>query len=57
MDNEYRKYAWEEDIFDGECERRWWDSQKISYNEWVDSWEESLKKNKVDKENRENKDN
>ena len=44
MDNEYRKYAWEEDIFDGECERRWWDSQKISYNEWVDSWEESLKK-------------
>ena len=48
MDNEYRKYAWEEDIFDGEWERRWWDSQKISYNEWVDSWEESLKKNKVE---------
>jgi hypothetical protein len=33
-----------EDIFDPICEQKWWDSQKLSYEDWVNSWNNLNKK-------------
>ena len=34
----------EEDIFDPICEQKWWDSQNLSYKEWIISWNNLNKK-------------
>jgi hypothetical protein len=34
----------EEDTFDPICEQKWWDSQNISYEDWVNSWNNLNKK-------------
>ena len=43
MDNIIGEY-FEEDIFDPICEQEWWHRQNINYEEWINSWNNFVKK-------------
>ena len=44
MDNRIVSEYFEEDILDPVYEQKWWDSQNISYEEWINSWNNLIKK-------------
>ena len=34
----------EEDIFDPICEQKWWNNINVSYEDWINSWNNLNKK-------------
>ena len=44
MDNRTISEYFEEDILDPVYEQKWWDRQNISYEEWIISWNNLIKK-------------